>query len=127
MMKLFKQRYKIAFLVVLVFTLAAATYGFAASNTVPETRAGEGNNTISGYVVSNVDYTLLQGDPTQFSSVSFDLDNAADEVYVGIGSTTKTYWTDCGNGGSGNSWTCDLTGSTVSVLEAVSLNVSSAD
>lgn len=122
-------RYRIITLLVLAVVLSAATYGFAAANTVPAGVAGEGEGAISGYTVTNVNYLLDSTDPTSFASVSFDLGAAAGDVYAGLGdgSTPPTiYWIDCSNT-AGTVWSCDLSASTVSVLAATSLHVSSAE
>jgi hypothetical protein len=55
----------------LMLILATAAYGFAASNTVPGTNAGDGSATISGYTVSAVHYTLNATNPANIDSVSF--------------------------------------------------------
>ena len=53
--------------------LAVLSYGFAASNSVPDSNAGDGQGAITGYAVSNVHYTLNASTPTVTSSVSFTL------------------------------------------------------
>ena len=57
--------------------VSVAAYGFAASNVVPETGAGDGSDTISGYTVSAVTYALEDGDtdPSTIDKVSFTLDD----------------------------------------------------
>jgi len=125
MNKLMSYRYRIITLLVLAVVLSAATYGFAAANNVPAGEAGEGEGVISGYDVTNVNYTLDSSDPTAFASVSFDLDAAANDVYAGLGDGTIIYWIDCSNT-AGTIWTCDLSASTVSVRAATSLHISSA-
>ncbi len=122
MMKI-KMRTRLLVLLALAVVLSAATFGFAAANTVPDGVAGEGFGDISGYIVSNVVYTLDGGDPTEFFSVTFTLDQAASDVYAGLGDGSSIYWIDC-NGGPLN-FTCDLTSSTVSVYDAIELHVSS--
>jgi hypothetical protein len=60
--------------------ISAAAYGFAASNVVPETGAGDGAGTISGYTVSAVTYELEGGvdtDPSTIESVAFSLDTTS--------------------------------------------------
>ena len=126
MNKLMNNRYRIMTLLVLAVVLSAATYGFAAANTVPDGVAGEGSGVISGYVVTNVNYLLDSTDPTSFASVSFDLGAAANDVYAGLGNGTIIYWIDCSNT-AGTAWSCDLSASTVSVRAATSLHVSSAE
>jgi hypothetical protein len=103
--------------------MSAATYGFAAANTVPAGVAGEGQGAISGYTVTNVVYTLDNSDPTQFASVAFSLSANASDVYAGVGNGTNTYWTQC-TGGPTN-FSCSLSGSTISVAAATELHVSS--
>ena len=57
----------------LALILATAAYGFAASNTVPGTNAGDGSATISGYTVSAVHYTLNATNPANIDSLSFTI------------------------------------------------------
>ena len=126
MNKLMNYRYRIITLLVLAVVLSAATYGFAAANTVPNGVAGEGEGVISGYVVTNVNYTLDSSNPTAFASVSFDLGAPASQLYVGIGNGPSIYWTDnCSN--VGTVWTCILGASTVNVHDATSLHISAAE
>lgn len=122
-MKNIKMRTRLMILLALAVVLSAATYGFADANTVPDGQAGEGQGSISGYIVSNVVYALDSSDPTQFASVSFTLNGNASDVYAGIGTGSLTYWVNCGGGPT--NFVCDLTGSTVSVYDAVELHVSS--
>lgn len=56
--------------------VAAAVFAFTASNTVPESKAGEGAGAITGYVVDSIHYTLNAADPSKVDSVSFNLDSA---------------------------------------------------
>lgn len=133
-MKLFRGRSRIVVLVMLALVLGAAVYGFAAANTVPDNNAGEGDGTISGYTVANIDYTLNASDPTAFSQVAFDLTlagggnaPATTEVHVGIGDGTTTYWTTCtATAGTLPNWTCNLSSSTVGVRAAIELHVAAA-
>jgi hypothetical protein len=130
MNKLMNYRYRIITLLVLAVVLSAATYGFAAANTVPDGVAGEGSGGISGYTVTNVNYLLDSNDPTSFDSVSFDLSAAASDVYAGLSIDDATIsWVGLGDclstGGFG--WSCDLSGSSVSVRDAYFLHVSAAE
>ncbi|MDW8008454.1 MAG: hypothetical protein RMK67_02680 [Chloroflexota bacterium] len=90
--------------------VALAAMGLAASNTVPNTRAGDGAGTISGYTVTNVAYTLNGTNPQQVDSVSFTLDAAANTVKVRLQSGGT--WYNCTNT-SGNNWSCNTTGQAV--------------
>ena len=124
-MKKLKMRSRLLILVALAVVLSAATYGFAAANTVPDGVAGEGFGAISGYEVLSVVYTLDSGDPTQFASVILTLDANATDVYAGLGNGLGTiYWTSCGGGPT--VFTCGLGSSTVNVHDAVELHVSAA-
>lgn len=68
---------KIVFAVVAVLAIAIASYAFAASNTVPTTKAGEGSGAVTGYTVTSVVYNLNATDPSKLDSVAFDLGAAA--------------------------------------------------
>ena len=123
MSKLFQKRYRILILVVLILILGTASYGFAATNTVADAgKAGEGSNTVSGYTVTNVSYTLNSTDPNQLDAVDFTLDSAASSVYAGIDDLSTIEWRSCTNP-SGNNFTCDLSTVTISVTNAEALHV----
>ena len=104
----------------LVVMLAFAAYAFTAANTVPDTKAGDGNGTISGYTVSNVAYQLEAANPANLESVSFTLDDTAGTVKAKVVASSTTY-TDCTNMG-GNDWSCDF-GTNPTVLSADQLRV----
>ena len=123
MNKLMNRKFRILALLVLAVVMSAATYGFAAANTVPAGVAGEGMGAISGYTVSNIVYTLNSSNPTQFASVSFDLNANATDVYAGLGNGSGIYWTSCTGGPT--AFSCSLAGSSVSVAGATELHVSS--
>lgn len=59
-----------------IAAVAAASYGFAAGNTVPGSRAGDGSAAVSGYTVTNVHYNLNASNPQQLSSVTFTISPA---------------------------------------------------
>jgi hypothetical protein len=56
--------------------LAVLSYGFAASNTVDSSNAGDGQSGISGYTVTNVHYVLDGTNPSNVSSLTFNLSPA---------------------------------------------------
>jgi hypothetical protein len=98
-------RYLAIFAIVLI--LAGATYAFAAANTVPTSKAGDGSGVISGYAVSVIHYNLNATTPTTIDSVTFTLDTAP-----AANSTLKiklvsagTTWYSCTN--SGTAVTCN--------------------
>ena len=75
-------------------------------------RAGYCN--LSGYVVTDVHYTLNGGDPTLFTNVSIDLGDVADanNVYAGISLSggAPASWVSC-TLDAGTVWDCPLSGS----------------
>ena len=108
----------------LILILAAAIYGFAAANIVPETGAGDGSGTVSGYTITNVNWVInSDSDPSDVDSVSFDVNatagaGAASEVYISLDGGT-TWITTCTDAGA--TWTC--TGLSDTVLSVTSLRV----
>jgi hypothetical protein len=101
----------------LVLILAGATYAFAAANTVPTSKAGDGSGGISGYTVSVIHYNLNATTPTNIDSVTFTLDTAP-----AAGSTIKiklvsagTTWYGCTN--VTTAVTCTTAGATVSAAD----------
>jgi hypothetical protein len=110
----------------LAVAVMAAAYGFAATNTVPDTRAGDGAGTISGYKVCHVEYTLDSANPQNLSRVEFTLHDTgatcpaspsgstvlASTVRLRLVSPGGTWYT-CSNGDSdsdGRNWECTTTG-----------------
>lgn len=98
----------------IVGLLAAGTYAFTNTNTVPASKAGQGVNTISGYTVTNVDYNESTTNPHKLISVEFDLNAAADVVKVSLkdsadnattGASTQT-WFSCTVTATAMHWTC---------------------
>jgi len=59
--------------IALVIALAAGTgaYAYTASNTVPNSTAGSGQGTVSGYTVTNVHYVLNTTTPANIDSLTF--------------------------------------------------------
>jgi hypothetical protein len=110
----------------LAVAVMAAAYGFAATNTVPDTRAGDGAGNISGYKVCHVEYTLDNSNPQNLSRVEFTLHDtaatcpgapsgstaSASTVKVRLVSASSTWYT-CTNSDSdsdGRNWECTTTG-----------------
>lgn len=120
-------RYLVVLLVVLI--LAVSVYAFAAANTVPASGAGDGDEAISGYTITNVTYdTNTDSDPSDIDLVSFDLApqagaGAATEVFVKLVSSSNT-WYPCTLATSPN-WDCPITGA-VTTLSADELRVVAA-
>lgn len=105
--------------------MGVAGFAFTASNTVPDTKAGDGTGTVTGYVVSSVHYGLNSADPTLADSITFNLDSTPK-----AGSTIKTkvggVWYSCTH--TAAAVTCDTTvGTQATVQPITSLQVVVAD
>ena len=107
------------FVVLLVLVFATAAFAFAATNTVPVTRAGEGVSVTSGYTVTNVVYNLNAATPSNIDSVTFTLNAAASNVKIRL-VTTGSYY-NCTN--VGLNWTCNTTAPQATVAAADELRV----
>jgi hypothetical protein len=91
--------------IVVAVALATGAYAFTASNTVPNSNAGSGSGTISGYTVSAVAYQLNSGTPSNIDTMTFTLNAAATTVKAKVVSGSTTY-TDCSV--AGFNVTCDF-------------------
>ena len=109
-------------IIIVALLLSGFTYAFAAANTVPGSKAGDGFGAISGYSVSNIVYTLDATTPSEIDSVSFQLDAAASTVKARVEDTAS--FSDCTY--SAPTWTCTLPAGT-SVLSATNLRVISVE
>ena len=110
---------KVLSIVVVVIVLAVSAYAFAAANTVPATKAGDGAGAISGYTVTNVAYNLNATDPTALDSVDFTLSAAATQVQIKLVAAGSD-WYVCDDGvSSGINWTCDTTVGTQATMGTV--------
>ncbi len=111
-----KHASKILLIGLLAFALATTTFAFAASNSVPAGKAGDGSATITGYDVTNVVYTQDSGSPVNITAVAFDLDGAAATVRVRL--ITGGALQSCTNP-SGTHWTCAISGVTVTAANTL--------
>jgi hypothetical protein len=120
------RRYKTArFFVAAMFLilLGIVTYAFTAANTVPATKAGDGSGAITGFVITNVSYTLNGTDPSMIDAVTFDLDSvptAGSTIKIQLDSVAAD-WYDCTN--TGVNVTCDTTSPQATVFPADALRV----
>ncbi|MBL8049983.1 MAG: hypothetical protein JNM46_02065 [Anaerolineales bacterium] len=105
---------KVLFVVFVIVAISVASYAFAAANTVPATKAGDGSGVVSGYTVTSVAYTLNGTDPSTLDSVSFDLGAAATQVEVQL--VASGSWYSC-TLDTGTVWECDTTGLAVSTID----------
>jgi len=105
---------------------AAAVYGFAASNVVPESGAGDGTGTISGYTITNIDYNLNATTPTNIDSVDFDINPTAGASAPGLVKiklvSAGGNWYTCSVTVSPN-WSCTTTSPQATVATANQLQV----
>ena len=106
--------------------MAVGGYAFTASNSVPDTKAGDGTGGVTGYQVTNVHYALNATNPATFDSISFNLDStpvAGSTVKAKIDGT----WYSCTvPTASPNTSTC-ATADHPTVLAATTLQVVAAD
>jgi hypothetical protein len=82
----------------LVLIAIGAAFAFAASNTVPDSAAGDKANVVPGYTVTNLVYDLDATDPTIVDAITFDItpsSGSAAAVLVKIQTATGGSWTDC--------------------------------
>lgn len=122
-------RPKFAAIALVLFSLSIVAYGYAATNVVTESGAGDGSGDISGYTITNIDYNLLASDPTKVESVSLDVTATAgaaapDDVRITVDAGTT--WITC-TGPATNTWTCAFTAlsepsvTTISTLQVVAV------
>ena len=114
----------------LALVIATAAYGFAAANTVPDTNAGDGSGTISGYTASSVVYVLETADPTKLDTVTFTLtpdSGGATAGTVKVQLVASGTWYTASNGGSGNDWTVDPTAGSLAVSSVDTLHIVAHD
>ncbi|WP_129628342.1 hypothetical protein [Candidatus Oscillochloris fontis] len=107
------------FAFVLALIMGSVAYGFAAENTIPESRAGDKDTVVSGYVVTNVAY-ILNTDPTKLDTVTFTLDAAAGTVKVQL--IDGGSWYDAAVV-TGNNWEVDLSAAPLNVIDIDTLQI----
>jgi hypothetical protein len=130
-------------------TLAVAGSALAASNTVPQTNAGQGDEIVEGFTVSDISYTSsIEGDtpdgdrqPT-VTQVEFDIerDDTGDanqsttvndddaEVFVQLRTADPsgdTAWYECGV--DDGAATCDTSASPIEIEDVVGISVVAYD
>ena len=103
--------FRIVIIMIVALVFASTAYALAASNTLADAgKAGDGNNTVSGYTVTGVTYNLSGAN---IASVEFDLDASASSVQASLTDLpgpTETFADSCTN--VVNHWTCTFTGVT---------------
>ena len=130
MSRIFKPRTLVFALVLVV--LAALTFGFAAQNTVADTKAGFGEGAVSGYSVA-VSWDINDSNPSNATQATLDFGtDSPSEVWALVGTDNSSpycdttdwsgTWIDCTEGGT--TATCAYTGS---VLEICGIRVSAGE
>ena len=105
---------------VLALGISLGVYAYAATNTVPNSSAGAGSGTISGYTVSSIAYSLNSTTPTNLDQVSFTIaPTTAGTVKAQLASGGS--WYSCTN--SSGSVTCNTTSPQATVAAATQLTV----
>jgi len=94
------RNFKVLFVAMIVIALAGSAYAFAAANTIPASSVGSGVSTVSGYVISNIEYNFVSGNPDEIATIEFDLDKPANTVKIQLDATavsgdTAWDWTAC--------------------------------
>jgi hypothetical protein len=118
-----KRSMKVLLVVIVAFAFASVATAYAASNTVPASKAGDGSGAMSGYIISAIHY-VLNSTPTTIDSVTFTLSSAPV-----VGSTIKiklvaagSTWYNCTN--TTTTVTCTTTGASVSTVDSMEVVVS---
>ena len=89
---------KVLLIAVLVIAIAGSAYAFANANTVPDTAAGSGASTVSGYTVSDIKYDLDATDPNYVDAITFTIapdTGSAKAVEVLVQTDPAGGWTSC--------------------------------
>lgn len=117
-----KRSIKILIIVVAALALASVATAFAAANTVPPTKAGDGNAAISGYIISSVHY-VLASPPTTITSLTFNVDSApVAGSTITVKLVTGGSWYTCTN--VGTAVTCAIPGLTVLSVDNLQVVIS---
>jgi hypothetical protein len=122
---------KIAAVLLAVMVLSMAVYGFAAANTVPASKAGDGEGAVTGYTVSAVKYNLNTTNPSLIDSVTLTMTTAPTaNSTIRIQLLTGGSWYTCPYTTASTTVVCDngsSLGATATVLSVTNLRVVIAD
>lgn len=105
--------FKVFLVAIVAFVFASVTNAYAAANTVPTSKAGDGAGAVSGYTVTNVHYELNASNPANIDYVSFTLSAAATTVKIKLVAAGSTYYSCALVAGT---WECDTTSPQATVL-----------
>jgi hypothetical protein len=100
---------KMLIAVVAAAAIGGGAYAFTAANTVPDTTAGSGAGTVSGYTVTNIHYNLNATTPNNVDSLTFTITPVVPSTGTG-----KVVIQAALSTGGPNTYTCttDVTGGT---------------
>ena len=116
-------RRRILVVAILAIGIASGVYAYAAANTVPNSTAGSGSGTISGYTVTNVAYTLNATTPTNLDQVAFTIaPTTASTLKVQLAAAGS--WYTCAN--AAGSVTCNTPSPQATAAAATQLTVVAA-
>lgn len=104
--------------------VASAAYGFAASNTVDSSSAGDGTANISGYTISDQTYELKE-DPSGVNKVTFTvtpLNSNPAPTMVKVQFNGAGTWYDADHT-TGTTWEVDLSSASITVSSLSSMRV----
>jgi hypothetical protein len=111
-------------IVCLTATLSYSAFAFTAANTVPDSKAGEGTSTVSGYTITDINYSLNATNPSNIDQVAFTMSPAPPATgQVRIKANTQVY--TCTTAGA--TATCATTTPQQTVTALTSLTVIAAD
>jgi hypothetical protein len=112
--------------------LGVGAYAFTASNTVPNTTAGSGQGTVSGYTVTNIHYVLNSTTPANIDSLTFTVSpvipsasNGKVVVHAALTSGGPTNYS-CTTTSAGDTVTCATTSPPLTADKLTSLTVIAA-
>ena len=116
-------RRRILVVAVLAIGIASGVYAYAATNTVPNSSAGSGSGTISGYTITSVAYTLNATTPTNLDQVAFTIaPTTASTLKAQLAAGGS--WYSCTN--AAGSVTCNTTSPQATAAAATQLTVVAA-
>ena len=125
-------------IIVLAFVLIGGAYGFAATNIVATSMAGSGSASISGYVITNISYTMDGTDPSLISAINIklyiaggstpasDTTHAQVQFYDGSSATVGDIYT-CQVSTSIPDWSCTTSGTMAALSTVERLRVDAHD
>jgi hypothetical protein len=106
--------------------IAAATAALAAANTVPASKGGDGSGAITGYTISNIDYTLNTSDPRDVDLVTFTTDlapPAGATVKIKLVAAGSTWYSCTMSGSPAVNASCNTTAPSAQAMSANELRI----